>query len=99
MKPQKKYVDHKLHLYRAVAYIVMFLLSFLCLFFFYILIDNATHNNFDIQKGFQLLPGGSFLTNLKNTTIIFTPSLVTRINTGSIVSVTAKFLSFSAHFP
>lgn len=63
----KKYVDHKLHLYRAVAYIVMFLLSFLCLFFFYILIDNATHNNFDIQKGFQLLPGGSFLTNLKNT--------------------------------
>ena len=67
MKPQKKYVDHKLHLNRAVAYIVMFLLSFLCLFFFYILIDNATHNNFDIQKGFQLLPGGSFLTNLKNT--------------------------------
>ena len=67
MKPQKKYVDHKLHLYRAVAYIGMFLLSFLCLFFFYILIDNATHNNFDIQKGFQLLPGGSFLTNLKNT--------------------------------
>ena len=67
MKPQKKYVDHKLHLYRAVAYTVMFLLSFLCLFFFYILIDNATHNNFDIQKGFQLLPGGSFLTNLKNT--------------------------------
>ena len=59
MKPQKKYVDHKLHLYRAVAYIVMFLLSFLCLFFFYILIDNATHNNFDIQKGFQLLPGGA----------------------------------------
>ena len=49
MKPQKKYVDHKLHLYRAVAYTVMFLLSFLCLFFFYILIDNATHNNFDIQ--------------------------------------------------
>ena len=67
MKPQKKYVDHKLHLYSAVAYIVMFLLSFLCLFFFYMLIDNATHNNFDIQKGFQLLPGGSFLTNLKNT--------------------------------
>lgn len=67
MKPQKKYVDHKLHLYCAVAYTVMFLLSFLCLFFFYILIDNATHNNFDIQKGFQLLPGGSFLTNLKNT--------------------------------
>ena len=59
MKPQKKYVDHKLHLNRAVAYIVMFLLSFLCLFFFYILIDNATHNNFDIQKGFQLLFAGN----------------------------------------
>ena len=31
--------------------------------------------------------------------IIFTPSLVARINTGSIISVTPKFLSFSAHFP
>ena len=67
MKPQKKYVDHKLHLYRAVAYIVMFLLSFLCLFFFYILIDNATHNNFDIQKGFQLLP---VLSGLRNSLIV-----------------------------
>lgn len=67
MNKDKKYVDYKLHLHRAVAYIVMFLLSFLCLFFFYILIDNATHNNFDIQKGFQILPGGSLLTNLKNT--------------------------------
>lgn len=31
--------------------------------------------------------------------VIFTPSLVARINTGSIISVTPKFLSFSAHFP
>ena len=43
------------------------------------------------------LPMGYFTSG--NTTLIFTPSLVTRINTGSIVSVTAKFLSFSAHFP
>ena len=38
-------------------------------------------------------------TNEMITTIIFTPSLVARINTGSIISVTPKFLSFSAHFP
>lgn len=56
----KKYVDHKLHLYRAVAYTVMFLLSFLCLFFFYILIDNATHNNFDIQRAFSCCPAAVF---------------------------------------
>ena len=98
MKPQKKYVDHKLHLYRAVAYIVMFLLSFLCLFFFYILIDNATHNNFDIQKGFQLLPGGSFLTNLKNTMNDANVPVLSGLRNSLIVSAACAALSvyFSA---
>ena len=48
------------------AHIVMILLSFMCLFFFYVLIINATRSHGDLQKGFSALPGKYFLENLKN---------------------------------
>lgn len=48
------------------AHIVLILLSFMCLFFFYILIVNATRSHADLQKGFSALPGKYFLENLKN---------------------------------
>lgn len=49
-----------------LAYIVLIFLSFLCLFFFYILIVNATRSHVDLQKGFSAIPGTYFLENLKN---------------------------------
>ena len=49
-----------------LAYIVLTFLSFLCLFFFYILIVNATRSHADLQKGFSAIPGTYFLENLKN---------------------------------
>ena len=48
------------------AHIVLILLSFMCLFFFYVLIINATRSHGDLQKGFSALPGKYFLGNLKN---------------------------------
>ena len=48
------------------AHIVLILLSFMCLFFFYVLIINATRSHADLQKGFSALPGKNFLENLKN---------------------------------
>lgn len=48
------------------AHIVLVILSFLCLFFFYILIVNATRSHAELQKGFSALPGTHFLDNLKN---------------------------------
>ena len=48
------------------AHIVLILLSFMCLFFFYVLIINATRSHGDLQKGFSELPGKYFLENLKN---------------------------------
>ena len=50
----------------VLAHIVLIVLSFMCLFFFYILIVNSTRTHFEIQKGFSLLPGKSMLTNFKN---------------------------------
>ena len=49
-----------------VAHIVLILLSFMCLFFFYVLIINATRSHAELQKGFSALPGKYFFTNLKN---------------------------------
>lgn len=50
----------------VLAYVVLIFLSFLCLFFFYILIVNATRSHADLQKGFSAIPGTYFLENLKN---------------------------------
>ena len=51
---------------RILAYIVLGILSFMCLFFFYILIINATRSHADLQKGFAALPGKFFIENLKS---------------------------------
>ena len=48
------------------AYVLLIFLSFLCLFFFYILIINATHSHAELQRGFHALPGSSFLENFNN---------------------------------
>ena len=50
----------------VIAHILLIILTFLCLFFFYVLIINSTHSHADLQKGFSFLPGDAFLTNLKN---------------------------------
>ena len=50
---------------KILAYVVLTILSFLCLFFFYILIINATRSHADLQKGFAALPGSHFIENLK----------------------------------
>lgn len=46
------------------AHIVLIILSFMCLFFFYILIINATRSHAQLQRGFSALPGSSFFKNL-----------------------------------
>lgn len=49
-----------------LAHVVLIILAFLCLFFFYILIINATRSHAQLQLGFSFLPGSSFLTNLQS---------------------------------
>lgn len=51
---------------RIGCYIVLGILCFLCLFFFYMLLVNASRNTFQIQQGFSFLPGKSFAINLNN---------------------------------
>ena len=49
-----------------VAHVVLIILSFMCLFFFYVLIMNASHSHAELQKGFSALPGKYFWKNLMN---------------------------------
>ncbi len=48
-----------------IAHLVLIILSLMCLFFFYILVINATRSHADLQKGFSALPGKYFFENLK----------------------------------
>jgi len=50
----------------VLEHAVLIILSFMCLFFFYILIINSTRSHADLQKGFSALPGKYFLENFKN---------------------------------
>lgn len=50
---------------RIVAHFVLIVLSFMCVFFFYILFVNATHSHAELQKGFSWAPGGHLFDNLQ----------------------------------
>ena len=50
----------------GIAYFVLIVLTFLCLFFFFILLINCTRSHNQIQAGFSFLPGHSFADNLSH---------------------------------
>ncbi len=56
----------KINARSIIAHIVLIILSFMCLFFFYILIINATRSHAQLQLGFSALPGSSMITNFMN---------------------------------
>ncbi len=60
------------HARRAIAYIVLIIISFLCLFWFYVLFINATRSNGELGKGFTVVPSTHLIENLKN---LFTGTL------------------------
>ena len=51
---------------RVVAYIVLSLICFICLFWFVILFVNATRSHGELTKGFTLLPSKYLFYNFKN---------------------------------
>ena len=51
---------------RVISYVVLILLTFLCLFWFYILFINSTRSHAELNRGFTLLPSSHSMTNLDN---------------------------------
>ena len=66
MKDINKSAQIKLLISRIVVYAILIFLSFLCLFFFYLMFVNATRSNGELQSGFTLIPSGNFFTNFYN---------------------------------
>lgn len=86
----------------VIAHLVLIVLSFMCLFFFYILIINATRSHADLQKGFSALPGKYFLTNLKKvandgTFPMFRGIINSLIVSGSTAAICTYFSSLTAY--
>ncbi len=55
-----------IHARRAIAYIVLSIITFFCLFWFYVLFINATRSNGELQSGFTAIPSTHLLENWKN---------------------------------
>lgn len=90
------------HFRNVIAHIVLIILSFMCLFFFYILIINATRSHADLQKGFSALPGNAFLKNLKSiandgTFPMFRGILNSLIVSASSAAICTYFSSLTAY--
>lgn len=82
-----------IHARRTLAYVVLAIISFFCLFWFYVLFINATRSNSNLQTGFSALPSTNLLTNLKN---LFTKSklpVVSGLVNSLIVSSLSAVLS------
>ena len=56
----------KLTILRIIVYAILVFLVFLCLFFFYLMIVNASRSNAQLATGFTLLPKEHFIDNLVN---------------------------------
>ena len=67
MNPDKMRTESgaSVHVRRLIAYIVLILVSFLCLFWFYVLFINATRSNGELTKGFTPIPSTYLITKWK----------------------------------
>lgn len=98
MIDQSKASRRKLTALRIVAYAVLGILCFLCLFFFYMLLINSSRNTFQIQQGFSFLPGKSFSVNLQSLLANANIPVLSGIKNSFIVSALSALLAvyFSA---
>ncbi len=79
---------------RALAYIVLVILTFLCLFWFYILFINATRSNGELTKGFTLLPSTHFIQNWNNVMAGTLPVVSGMINSCIIATCSAVLCTY-----
>ncbi len=62
----KKTKGMGVHARRVLAYVVLVIITILCLFWFYILIINSTRSNSQLKRGFTLVPSTYLWINWKN---------------------------------
>jgi multiple sugar transport system permease protein len=87
---------------RVIAYIVLILLTILSLFPFLLLIINSTRSHVQIMQGFSIIPGSSFVKNLKSVLSneqlpIFRGMLNSFIVAGGCAVLSTYFSAFTAY--
>ncbi len=55
-----------IHARRGLAYIVLAVISVLCLFWFFLLFINTTRSHSELNRGFSVVPGKYLFTNIQN---------------------------------
>ena len=77
---------------RIIAYVVLVLISFLCLFWFYALFINATRSNGDLTRGFSLIPGTALIKNWTSMIHCALP-IMSSMRNSLFVALTSSLLS------
>ena len=88
----------KLLISRIVVYGILIFLTFLCLFFFYLMFINSSRSNAQLQSGFTLIPGGNALKNFLNAWNDGSINIPTGMKNSFIVAICSALLTsyFSA---
>ena len=82
------------HARRVIAYIVLILITFICLFWFYVLFINSTRSNADLTRGFSPAPGKFLGTNWDNLVHGTLPIFNGLINSLIVATLTAVFATY-----
>ena len=83
-----------IHARRALAYIVLILISFLCLVWFYILFINATRAHSELTKGFTIIPSTFLAQNWKTLVTGTLPIWRGLINSLIVAGLTAALSTY-----
>ncbi|MBR4707564.1 MAG: carbohydrate ABC transporter permease [Pseudobutyrivibrio sp.] len=93
-----------IHARRFIAYLVLILVSFLCLFWFYVLFINATRSHSELSQGFTAIPSTHAIenwVNLKNGTLpIFNGminSLLISLATAALATYFSTMTAYAIH--
>ena len=84
------------HARRILAYTVLVLVSFLCLFWFYLLFINSTRSNAELTRGFTPFPSNYLITNwtnLKNGTLPIFSGMVNSLIVAAATAALATYFS------
>ena len=93
MRKEDNFSLFGLYLRRFFSYLVLIILTLLCLVPFYVLFVNSSRSHADIQKGFSLLPGKFLITNYKSLLLDKNLPVIRGIANSFIVAASSSLLS------
>ena len=91
---EEKQATNSVHVRRAVAYVVLVIISFLCLFWFYVLFINATRSNAELGRGFSAIPSTHLIENMTNLLKGTLPVMRGMLNSLVIATLTAALSTY-----